>query len=396
MNHGWEKKRLGDICIYQRGLTYSKDDEVDKSSKSVLRANNIDLETFTLNFDDLKYLREDFYIDPKYLLSKDSILICMSSGSKSHLGKVAFVERDFDYAFGGFMGLITPKTNSRYLYLFMTSPFFRSHLQKITNGININNLKFSTLQDLFVPLPNAEIQSKVVKELDRITVLIELKRNQLKDLDTLAQSLFYETFGDPIENPKGWESILLEECVNDNCPISYGIVQPGEDVANGTPLVRPVDFGANRCVFNKNLKHVSPSISESYKRTILKGDEILICVRGTTGLVKLSHTSLRGANVTRGIVPIQIKSQLSKIYIYEYLKRERAQSYIQSYTKGIALKQINLSDLRSLPILLPPVSLQNEFAEKIEAIEEQKRLIESSISDLETLLASRMDYWFND
>ena len=396
MKHGWEKKRLGDICIYQRGLTYSKDDEVDKSSKSVLRANNIDLETFTLNFDDLKYLREDFYIDPKYLLSKDSILICMSSGSKSHLGKVAFVERDFDYAFGGFMGLITPKTNSRYLYLFMTSPFFRSHLQKITNGININNLKFSTLQDLFVPLPNAEIQSKVVKELDRITVLIELKRNQLKDLDTLAQSLFYETFGDPIENPKGWESILLEECVNDNCPISYGIVQPGEDVANGTPLVRPVDFGANRCVFNKNLKHVSPSISESYKRTILKGDEILICVRGTTGLVKLSHTSLRGANVTRGIVPIQIKSQLSKIYIYEYLKRERAQSYIQSYTKGIALKQINLSDLRSLPILLPPVSLQNEFAEKIEAIEEQKRLIESSISDLETLLASRMDYWFND
>ena len=396
MNHGWEKKRLGDICIYQRGLTYSKDDEVDKSSKSVLRANNIDLETFTLDFDDLKYLREDFYIDPKYLLSKDSILICMSSGSKSHLGKVAFVERDFDYAFGGFMGLITPKTNSRYLYLFMTSPFFRSHLQKITNGININNLKFSTLQDLFVPLPNAEIQSKVVKELDRITVLIELKRNQLKDLDTLAQSLFYETFGDPIENPKGWESILLEECVNDNCPISYGIVQPGEDVANGTPLVRPVDFGANRCVFNKNLKHVSPSISESYKRTILKGDEILICVRGTTGLVKLSHTSLRGANVTRGIVPIQIKSQLSKIYIYEYLKRERAQSYIQSYTKGIALKQINLSDLRSLPILLPPVSLQNEFAEKIEAIEEQKRLIESSISDLETLLASRMDYWFND
>lgn len=60
MNHGWEKKRLGDICIYQRGLTYSKDDEVNKSSKSVLRANNIDLETYTLIFDDLKYLREDF------------------------------------------------------------------------------------------------------------------------------------------------------------------------------------------------------------------------------------------------------------------------------------------------------------------------------------------------
>ena len=255
---------------------------------------------------------------------------------------------------------------------------------------------FKLIKDSTYLCPPLNSQHAIVTELDKLNELIESKRKQLKDLDTLAQSLFYETFGDPIENPKGWETVLLEECVSDKCSISYGIVQPGDDMANGTPIVRPVDFGTNRYVFNENLKHISPDISESYKRTILNGDEILICVRGTTGLVKLSHTSLSGANVTRGIVPIQIKSSLSKIYIYEYLKRERAQSYIQLYTKGIALKQINLSDLRSLPILLPPLSLQNEFATRIEAIEAQKRLIESTIADLETLLASRMDYWFND
>lgn len=369
MNHGWEKKRLGDICIYQRGLTYSKDDEVDKSSKSVLRANNIDLETFTLNFDDLKYLREDFYIDPKYLLSKDSILICMSSGSKSHLGKVAFVERDFDYAFGGFMGLITPKTNSRYLYLFMTSPFFRSHLQKITNGININNLKFSTLQDLFVPLPNAEIQSKVVKELDRITVLIELKRNQLKDLDTLAQSLFYETFGDPIENPKGWETKPFGKLIR----LKSGDALSAKNFCDG---IYPV-YGGN-------------GIAGYHNKYNISGPNIIIGrVGALCGNVRLIDADIF---VTDNAFIVNLQQDMN----LRFLERLLTLLELRKYANAAAQPVISNTSLKVLNVPIPPISMQNEFAAKIEAIEEQKRLIESSISDLETLLASRMDYWFND
>ena len=372
MNHGWEKKRLGDVCDIYQPQTISTKDLVENGQYDVFGANGIIGKYSSYNHE-----------EPEVLLTCRGAT-CGTinvSNPKSWINGNAMVIHP-----------ISDELLKSYLHIAMMAVDYSG----VITGAAQPQITRISLSPVVISIPPVEKQSQIVSELDKLNELIELKRNQLKDLDTLAQSLFYETFGDPIDNPKGWESILLEECVNDNCPISYGIVQPGDDVANGTPLVRPVDFGANRCVFNENLKHVSPSISESYKRTILKGDEILICVRGTTGLVKLSHTSLRGANVTRGIVPIQIKSQLSKIYIYEYLKRERAQSYIQSYTKGIALKQINLSDLRSLPILLPPVSLQNEFAEKIEAIEKQKRLIESSIIDLETLLASRMDYWFND
>ena len=396
MNHGWEKKRLGDLCAYHRGLTYSKDDEVEKSSKSVLRANNINLETSTLNLDELKYLREDFYIAPKYLLSKDSILICMSSGSKSHLGKVAFIDKDSDYAFGGFMGLIIPKTNARFLYLFMTSPFFRSHLQKITNGININNLKFSTLQDVFVPVPAADVQTKIVTELDRIKALIEIKRSQLKDLDALAQSLFYETFGEPIDNPMRWNVGML----SDHADFKNGLNFTPSDNGNKVKCLGVGDFKANRYIKAENLSEFSivESISEDYLLT--KGDIIFVRSNGNKALIGRSIMYVSNdspATFSGFCIRCMYNSDiLSPLLLSYYLSSRTVREYITSQGRGCNISNLNQKILSSIPLMLPPLSLQNQFAARIEAIEAQKKRVEASIADLETLLASRMDYWFND
>lgn len=121
MREGWEYKKLGEVATFHRGLTYSKEDEAPLSSKCVLRSNNIDLETGTLNLSELKYLREDFDIPQDKLLKSDSIFICMSNGSKQHVGKVAYIKEDSNYAFGGFMGLIIPLKTSifpKFLYYF--------------------------------------------------------------------------------------------------------------------------------------------------------------------------------------------------------------------------------------------------------------------------------------
>ncbi|MEO1807821.1 MAG: restriction endonuclease subunit S, partial [Bacteroidota bacterium] len=118
MREGWEIKKLGDICEVQRGLTFSGKDTVDISKTIVLRATNISLERNSLDFSELKYLRDDFEIKDKYKLKQDSLLICFSSGSKSHLGKVALIDKYFDAAFGGFIGQINPKkeVNAKYLF----------------------------------------------------------------------------------------------------------------------------------------------------------------------------------------------------------------------------------------------------------------------------------------
>ena len=262
---------------------------------------------------------------------------------------------------------------------------------------NIPSLGYSRhyklLKELDTPVPPIETQSRIVSELDLLQSIIDKQQAQLKELDKLAQSVFYDMFGDPVENEKGWEVKKLEEIVAEDCPISYGIVQPGEGVANGVPVVRPVDM-TNTFVFRFGLKQTTKEISDSYRRTILKGNEILLCVRGTTGLVALASEELVGCNVTRGVAPIECNEHNDRWFVFYQFLTKGIQQYIADFTKGIALKQINMKDVREIPFIVPPLSLQQTFATKIESIEKQKSAISQSITETQKLFDYTMDKYF--
>lgn len=315
---------------------------------------------------------------------------CVIIGRKGNINKPIFVKTKFwnvDTAFGlnANIEYLIPK----FLFYFCLDYNFERHNKAVT----IPSLTKADLLKIAIPLPPKSTQLAIVSELDKINELIRLKEEQLKDLDKLAQSIFYEMFGDPVENEKGWEVKKLNEIVSDNCSISYGIVQPGDGIENGVPVVRPVDM-TGTFVYRQGLKNTTKEISDSYKRTILKGNEILMCVRGTTGLIAMASSELRGCNVTRGITPIECGKSCNKWFIYYQISNSSIQQYIAEYTRGIALKQINMKDVRDIPLCLPPLPLQQLFAQRIEQIEHQKAEVQKSITDLETLLASRMQYWF--
>ena len=392
-----QKKRLGEIALLQRGLTYSKGDEVPSSSKVVLRSNNIDLESHSLDLSELKYLREDFVIPEDRRVKKDSIFICMSKGSKQHVGKVAFIDRDMDYAFGGFMGLIVPNpsVSAKYVFYACNSSSYRAFLSQIGNGIGITNLRFSDLEKFEIPVPSIEDQKCIVDDLDLLTGIIDKKNTQLRDLDALAQSIFYECFGDPYTNDKKWQEALLESMVTDECTISYGIVQPGDGEEEGVPIVRPVDL-LGTFVHDVGLKKTTKEISDSYKRTILKGNELLLCVRGTTGVVSLAADDLTGCNVSRGITPLEFNRENSRWFMFYQFKTAAVQNTISELTHGIALKGINMADVRKLKMIQPPYHIQKDFEDKVVAIDAQKERIKESIKELNSLLQSKMDGYFSN
>ncbi len=392
-----QKKRLGEIALLQRGLTYSKGDEVPSSSKVVLRSNNIDLESHSLDLSELKYLREDFVIPEDRRVKKDSIFICMSNGSKQHVGKVAFIDRDMDYAFGGFMGLIVPNpsVSAKYVFYACNSSSYRAFLSQIGNGIGITNLRFSDLEKFEIPVPSIEDQKCIVDDLDLLTGIIDKKNTQLRDLDALAQSIFYECFGDPYTNDKKWQEALLESMVTDECTISYGIVQPGDGEEEGVPIVRPVDL-LGTFVHDVGLKKTTKEISDSYKRTILKGNELLLCVRGTTGVVSLAADDLTGCNVSRGITPLEFNRENSRWFMFYQFKTAAVQNTISELTHGIALKGINMADVRKLKMIQPPYHIQKDFEDKVVAIDAQKERIKESIKELNSLLQSKMDGYFSN
>lgn len=328
------------------------------------------------------------------------IIIEKSGGSeKQPVGRpILFNISDGNYSFSNFTSTLRIKdnteVNSAYLHKCLYAFYLKGEtikLQSKTTGLH--NLNIKGYLRLNIPLPPLSTQLAIVSELDKINKLIRLKKEQLKDFDNLAQSLFYEMFGDPVENEKGWEVKKLNEIVSDNCSISYGIVQPGDGVENGVPVVRPVDM-TKTFVSRKGLKNTTKEISDSYKRTILKGNEILMCVRGTTGLISMATPELQGCNVTRGIAPIECGPTCDKWFVFYQILNPAIQHHIAEYTRGIALKQINMKDVRDIPLCLPPLSLQRLFAQRIEQIEREKSEVQKSIQDLETLLASRMQYWF--
>ena len=139
---GWETRLLGNLCEFQRGLTYGKSDEVDVSDNVVLRANNVDLATHRLDLSDLRFIADAVAVPAGKKVRKGSLLICTASGSKSHLGKIAYVDEDYGYAFGGFMGQITatPGVHDRYLFHALTSPAYKDFIGALADGVNINNL----------------------------------------------------------------------------------------------------------------------------------------------------------------------------------------------------------------------------------------------------------------
>ena len=282
---------------------------------------------------------------------------------------------DFDFAVGadGVKILIPNATlNAKFLLNYLT-------------WYKIPNLGYSRhyklLKDISIPIPPISDQQRIVAELDCLNEMIALKQEQLKEFDKLAQSIFYDMFGDPGDNVHEWEISILEDVVSENCSISYGIVQPGDDVENGVPVVRPVDL-VNQIVYRDGLKIVDKAISDSYKRTILNGDELLFCVRGTTGIISFASEELEGCNVTRGITPLEFADRIDKYYAYYLLKTPYLQSLIAEKTNGTALRQINVKDLRLLSLMLPPLSEQQRIVSILDTFE-------ASIHNLEQQLAQR-------
>lgn len=197
---GWKTKTLGEVCDFVRGLTYSKNDEVNYSNNAVLRSNNIDPISLKLNLNEIKYINDSIQIAQDKIVQEGTIMICTANGSKSHLGKVAYIDKNYGYAFGGFMGLLKPKESviPIYLYYSLITPIYKDYISKLSDGVNINNLKFSDLSIYSIPIPPIQEQDEIVERLDLIKGKCEMLEGNYKRVlelcEELKQGLLREAF----------------------------------------------------------------------------------------------------------------------------------------------------------------------------------------------------------
>ena len=261
-------------------------------------------------------------------------------------------------------------------------------LQEYITGAVVPKLTQQALRNIPIPIPPSEEQERIVAELDCLSGIIEKKREQLKELDALAQSIFYQMFGDPSQSE--YKVKRLAEL--SNAKLSYGSGASAIEYDGETRYVRITDIKEDG---ELNDDKASPSVIDD--KYLLNEGDILFARSGATVGKTYHYKEKDGRAIYAGYLIRFIPNTQVVLpsYIFRYTKTAYYRAFIQSSAQAVAQPNINAQQYGSLMVPVPPLTLQQEFADKIEAIEEQKELIKQSITETEELFNSRMDYYFN-
>ena len=260
------------------------------------------------------------------------------------------------------------------------------HLEKYKTGAAIPHIYFKDYCKSIVPFPPLSEQQHIVEELDLLSSIIEKKKAQLNELDNLAQSLFYEMFGDPIINEKGWKVKKLGDISN------YSKTRIKAEEVSIKNYVG-VDNLLQKCEGKTDAAKVPEAINHI---EYIKDDVLVGNIRPY--LKKIWLAKYRGGCNGDVLVIRRLplyQNTVNPIYLFKCLSDDAFFAYDMQFSKGEKMPRGDKKEILKYPIAIPPIHLQNQFASKIEAVEHQKELIKKSIKEVETLLNSRMDYYFN-
>jgi type I restriction enzyme S subunit len=383
----WEMVTLNDVCSLITDGTHQTPQYADKgfiflSSKNVT--------TGKIDWENVKYIPEELHNQLYARIAPRIGDVLLAKNGTT--GVAAVVDKEFVFDIYVSLAILRPKDSilSEYLLYAINNPITKRKFNKELKGIGVPNLHLKNIRETTIPLPPIKIQKQIAKTLDTAAELLAMRKQQLAELDNLLKATFYDMFGDFDELP----TKSLIDLIEPGAGLSYGIVQPGDDVGKGIGVLRPVDITEGRLSLD-NIKYIPAGIEEPYKKTRLNGNEILITVRGTTGDTVLTDKGSKGMNVTRGIAVIRQNDKLvNKMFLNAYLKSEKSSRYIQDNTRGATLKQINLSALRELPIPLPSLKLQNQFATIYNNIEIERYLLIKAIESTQYLFNSLLAKYF--
>lgn len=254
-------------------------------------------------------------------------------------------------------------------------------------GVGLKHVTKPQIEALDILLPPLDEQRRLIPILDKATDLRCKRAKTLKLLDQFLHSVFLDMFGDPVRNEKGWNTKSLGDLIDSNRGISDGIVQRGENVNEGVPVIRISNFADNK-FDDSSLVYTSSEISNSYRRTVLKGGELIISIRGTVGRVAVVPDSAKGSNVSREVAVIPLLNNVSRILVYHTLLSSGVQQLILGNVKGVAQSGINLSDLRRVAIPMPTTKIISQFEQIVQAIDHLEQKFIHARAEDESLFGS--------
>ena len=391
MREGWINKKIGDVCQVSagQGAPQGEDSYSDVGTPFVKAGNLVELINGKQE-SDIQKVSDEVAKAHRLVLYKTGSVVFAKSGMSCMKGHVYTLKNDCYVV--SHLAILQPRN--------ISSAYLNYYLQhhKPNNLIKDEGYPSISLKDIensIISLPsNIEQENRVVSELDKINELIRLKKEQLKDYENLAQSIFYEMFGDPVENKKGWEERTMQDlCVNIvDCPHS---TPKKVDYITDYPCIRTSELrgGSISWVTMQYLDEDEYNIRIA--RLKPEAGDIVFGREGTIGDAVILPLGYNFSLGQRTMLLRADTSIVSNIFLHRIILSDWIKHQIEYVNVSSTVAHVNIRDFKKFTVPLPPLQLQQVFASRITQIEALKAEVQRTIKDLETLLASRMQYWFD-
>ena len=395
MENKWIVRKIGDICEVLNGFAFKSDKYVVEGIR-VIRITNVQHGYIEDNDPKFYPINECEKLN-QYMLKEQDLLMSLTG----NVGRVGLLDSKFlPAALNQRVACLRVKDKCvelKYLFHHLNSELFETRCIQSAKGIAQKNMSTEWLKEYSIPIPALSEQSRIVEELDLLSNIIKKKRQQLSELDNLAQSIFYDMFGDPVTNEKGWEVYTLKSITS---KIGSGATPKGGNESykdEGISLIRSLNVYNNSFKY-KDLAHIDNEQAEALNNVAIECGDVLLNITGASvARCCIVPIDVLPARVNQHVSIIRGKNIINNNFLNYLLTSHAYQSLLIMLSKsnGATREALTKGQLEALKIILPPLSLQQLFAQKIEAIENQKTLIKQSIAETEELFNSRMDYYFS-
>ena len=409
----WEECRLGDVLDY--GTTQKAEPDEIPDDAWVLELEDIEKDTS-------KVLQRVTFAQRQSKSTKNRFTAgdVLYGKLRPYLNKVVRADQD-GYCTTEIVPLKPSEAiDSGYLFYWLKHPVFLEYVTSVSHGLNMPRLGTEAGKEApFVLAPLSE-QKRIADKLDTVLARVDACRERLDrmpailkrfrqavlaaaisgklteewreansesvDATKLAAQIqaAHEAAGghkagnaapptDDVHDlsadmfPRGWALLTLRDLVLPNRPITYGILKPGPEFEKGVPYVRVADFPNDRLNLS-TIRKTSPNIDEEFKRLRLKDGDLLLSIRGTVGRLIVIPEELEGANITQDSARLSIQPLVNRDYVLWFLRSELAQMRMKGAVKGVAVRGINIGDVRALQVPLPSREEQNEIVRRVEAL----------------------------
>jgi len=368
MKQGWEIKKLGEVFDLQMGKTPSRDNGDYWGGDNVWVAIS-DLQDKYIG-ESKEHITDKALTETKIKKVKAGTTIM---SFKLSVGRAAITTQDL-YTNEAIMAFNLNEGYdliADYIYYYLKGYKWQG-ANKAVMGITLNK---ASISQNHIAIPSREEQERIVAELDCLSGVIERKREQLRELDALAQSIFYQMFGDPNTNNRNWNVVKLNTTC-DNLDYQRRPITAKDRIEGDIPY-----YGASGVV-------------DYVQDYIFDGDYLLVSEDGAN--LEVRHTpiafSIKGKTwVNNHAHILKFEHYCTQLFMEYYINLLD----ISDIITGCAQPKLTQANLNSIDVFDISIEKQQEFADKIEAIEKQKELIKKSISEVEDLFNSRMSYYFN-